>query len=259
MTHEGVLIWERQHFTDRVTRKRILVCFVAAVGETVNHSESAFYLNPHVVKMGSTAEVVHSDSMDTHARQLIFDFLQDIGRFWGSPGTHLDLHVLLEDVYGGGRQVWQMTWEELQECVYGDRYDFMVETEARAPSYFFEQNAATKGSLDSPREFVTYLLRQGEYDGMVFVLIGSTDHLFDLVPSDVHRRRLRDRGSDAVKLVRLSNWPHHVDVALANGFGERKLHGDFQFTSDVDLRYSLLEAVFGATRLDQGRELANKA
>lgn len=260
MTHEGVLVWQRQHVTDRVYRKRILICFAAAVGETVNHFESAIYFNPRVARLRGTAQWGHSESMDTHARQLVFNFSQDIGRFWGSPGVHLDLHVLLEDVGGGRSRNWQMTWNELEECFYGDRYDFMVETEARAPGYFFEQIRSLEppGSLpaavEGPRQYIERLLTEGGYDGMVFVLLGSTAHLFDLVPRNVRRRGRRERRDVAVKLVALGNWPDHVEVASAHGFGELELRREFEFTSDVDLRYSVLAAVFGVTRQEEDRE-----
>jgi len=73
-------------------------------------------------------------------------------------------------------------------------------------------------------------------------------HLFDLLPGNVRYYRRHQGRSDVIKLVRLSHWPDHVEVASARGFGDLGPRQDFQFMSDVNLRYSVLEAVFGSKR-----------
>jgi hypothetical protein len=248
LTHEGVLMWERQHPTDRTTRRRILVCFAAAAGATVNHFQSAFYFNSRIAPQRTAAGAIRSDSIDTHARQLIFDLCRDVGLYRRCPGLDLDLYVYLDGDCGRRRQIWEITREELEECIYGDRYESMMEMEARTPGYFFEREGLRTETADSPQRYLEHLARQSGYDGMVFVLFGPGAHLFDLLPGNVRYYRRHQGRSDVIKLVRLSHWPDHVEVASARGFGDLGPRQDFQFMSDVNLRYSVLEAVFGSKR-----------
>jgi hypothetical protein len=249
MTQEGALIWDRQHYTERTARKLVLVCFAAVVGETANYAPSAFYLNPRI--RGGQHAAASSDSLDTRARQLIFDFLRDIGDALRASTLRLDLQVLLQDIRDERCRMWHMTSEELDACVIGDRFDFMVELETRVPGYFLDTKFRTVAAPGAPREFVERAFYADGDDGKVFVLLGPPGRLQALVPDGLHRR-LRDPRRDAVKLVQLAESPDEVYVAAAANFDDPKLRWHFVPTGNMDLRYSVLEAVFGPPRAGRG-------
>jgi hypothetical protein len=240
MTQEGVSVWDRQHHVQRTHCNRVLACLVAAVGDTVNQAQSAFYLNPRVRGGGGAA--LRSDSPDTRARRLIFDFIRDLASAARFSPLQVDVHVHLEDYRRDCGHQWEMRSSDLEECLGGDRFDFMLELESMAPGYFFEGNLQGADGSHTVGEFIDRRVFAEGYDGKLIVLLGPSG-AFRRVLRDRFQSRRRRRGSATIKVVSLATASDDLAVASVTAHGA--VDFDYVPTDNMALRYSVVEAVFG--------------
>ena len=254
--HEGILINERQNFTDHERTRRVLLCITAAVGETVNTNRTAFYLNRRLrgssykrdATFQSDSAASTGSSTDMRTRALLFDILLDVARLVHDPDLHVDIRVFLECPDEPGRNLsWGAPLAELRQWLLGDRFEFMIELESRLPGFFLERSLSSDMRQVASREFIGHLeLGASGYDNLVYVFLGSKRSLTQIVPHDVVvPRRGTTFGCSSVRLIRVDERPLHVGMSTGNS-RESSWDWNMESVPDVDCRRSIVAATFGA-------------
>lgn len=242
LTNEGVLIWDRQHYSRPTTWNRVLVCCVALVGNLTNIADSAFYLPRR--RVAAADATTPSDSFDTRARCLVFDILRDLGMSLTGTPLQVDFRGLLYDARRDHGQAWQMTREDLESGRSDERCDLMLDLESHAPGYFLEGTRSVDGGTFRPRDYLERAYYAEPYDGRVFVMVGTPEHVGEMLPEGIGRRA-RGAGFDAVFVVRQTEVADPLAVAIATSFDDRDLRWRFVPTEREDFRHHVRQAVFG--------------
>ncbi len=271
IANEGILIRERQHFTDHERTTRVLFCVTAAIGEKVNTRPTAFYLSS--VTRGVKASEVASreadyelrgapgqstvqlgSSVDTRVRAFLFDVLRDLTRLVNDPELHVEVRVFLECPEDSElNRSWRGSLDELRRCLAGNRYEFMLELESRIPGYFLEQAVEQPIGVESSRTFIerTCLGASG-FDRHVFAFVGSRHSMDGLVPHGMTvRRHQGETAPSSVFCIQVGTAGRRVDVASSGWRGRQEMQWKFRSQPDEECRRSLVEATVGSVDVNR--------
>ena len=269
LTNEGLLRWDRQHYTSEHHHDRFLVCFVADVGpyaavdSSAQHGGVAGLLpRPPVERQQASARATRrpGNTPRTHAQRLIFESLRDMSMYIDLPKLVLDLHVFLKPIHAAEQAQWScaLSLDELRERLGKTTYDDMVELERRAPGYFFQRLQPHKASGTDYLQFIHRVFDAGDYDVMLFIFFAPRSTFTDLLPKDPPPPRRTPGVRDIIKLVRLGHWPTSVESMSTQSFVDATVQKDFGFCADQELRYSIIEDLLGPRRLGARHAMAGK-
>jgi hypothetical protein len=246
LAHEGMLIPERQHFTARRQRQRVLVCLAARIGETVNRRRVAFYWNPKITGSHSRPGELDVDSVDTHARSLICDILRDLALGIRDHDLAVEIQIFLTHPDSQLSRSLNLSLEQIRDWLGPDRYDFLLELESQFPGYFFEEQRKLRPPWDDPRHYMERNGMSAEYCGRVFVLLGREGTLDQWVPRTGPGHRQAGLGQTDLFLAQLGRWPTQLKfTAISTSVASPQLWND-QFMTDEDLRLRVVQSCLGA-------------
>lgn len=230
LTSEGFLIWHRNDRVHELTRKKILVCFVADVGRAADGSLWS-------------AESEKDSSASLRARRLIFECLRDIAQNVEIESAELELHVFLEPVEGDAkkRRHWFVSLDELREIALGELQDFMVEVELRCPGYYYYANR-DQDPGDDPLEFLQDELPLRQVDCLVCVFLGPAVNVRALVPGDAPTLSAK---SSAIRVVEVDAGLHRVLVSSGRSFQEAEASLRSEPMLHPQFRAAVVEDVLG--------------
>jgi hypothetical protein len=141
-----------------------------------------------------------------------------------------------------------MELAEIKEALQGDRFDFMVDLEEKAPGYFFSQSSQVARPLlshENPSQFIDDAIGLGIYDLMLFSFFGPRDTAQNnLLPNDQINEGER-RSKIIFKLAGLDYWPDLVELASTNRLEDLILAPEVEIVHDTIFRCSVLKDILG--------------